>query len=101
VIDCFLKAHDLDGGALGANRSLILPGFTVSVAEMVAALERVAGPEVSARVRFEPDERVERIVRTWPVALDASRALGLGFPTDTSFDAIIRRYMGDEGVRGS
>jgi len=101
VIDCFLKAHDLDGGALGANRSLILPGFTVSVAEMVAALERVAGPEVAARVRFEPDERVERIVRTWPVALDASRALGLGFPTDNSFDAIIRRYMGDEGVRGS
>ena len=53
---------------------------------MVAALERVAGPDVAARVRFEPDPRVERIVNTWPVALDASRALRLGFPTDTSFD---------------
>ena len=98
VIECFIKAHDLDGAALGANRSLILPGFTVSVGDMVAALERVAGPEASARVRFEPDERVERIVRTWPVALDATRALGLGFPTDTSFDAIIRRYIEDEGL---
>ena len=70
--------------------------MTVSVGEMVAALERVAGPEVAARVRFEPDERVERIVRTWPVALDASRALGLGFPTDTSFDEVVRRYIEDE-----
>jgi nucleoside-diphosphate-sugar epimerase len=96
VIACFIKAHDLDGAALGTNRSLILPGFTVTVSEMVAALERVAGPEVAARVRFAPDERVERIVRTWPVALDASRALGLGFPTDTSFDEVVRRYIEDE-----
>lgn len=96
VIECFIRAHDLDGAALGANRSLILPGFTVSVGEMVAALERVAGPEVAGRVRFAPEERVERIVRTWPVALDASRALGLGFPTDTSFDEVIRRYRVDE-----
>ena len=96
VIECFIHAHDIDGAALGANRSLILPGFTVSVGEMVAALERVAGADVAARVRFAPDERVERIVRTWPVALDASRALALGFPTDTSFDEVIRRYVADD-----
>jgi len=99
VIQCFMIAHDLDGAALGTNRSLILPGFTVSVGEMVAALERVAGPQVAARVRYAPDERVERIVRTWPVALDASRAIGLGFPTDTSFDDIVTRYMSDERIR--
>ena len=99
VIQCFMIAHDLDGAALGTNRSLILPGFTVSVGEMVAALERVAGPQVAARVRYAPDERVERIVRTWPVALDASRAIGLGLPTDTSFDDIVTRYMSDERIR--
>ncbi|MEO7275382.1 MAG: NAD-dependent epimerase, partial [Vicinamibacterales bacterium] len=96
MIACFVRAHDLDGAALGTNRSLILPGFTVSVGEMVAALERVAGPEVAARVHFSPDENVERIVRTWPVALDAARALGLGFPTDTLFDEVIRRYIADD-----
>ena len=96
MIECFVTAHDLDGAALGTNRSVILPGFTVSVGEMVAALERVAGPDVAARVRFAPDERVQRIVRTWPVALDASRALGLGFPTDNSFDEVIRRYIADD-----
>ena len=96
VIACFLAAHDIPGQALGANRSLILPGMTVSVGEMVTALERVAGAEVAGRIRFEPDPRVERIVNTWPVSLDAARALRLGFPTDDSFDDIIRRYIADD-----
>jgi UDP-glucose 4-epimerase len=93
VIECLLAAHNVDGEALGSNRSLILPGLTVSVGEMIAALERVAGRAVAERVRIEPDPRVESIVSTWPVALDASRALHLGFPTDRAFDDIIGRYM--------
>ena len=56
----------------------------------------LAGSAVAGRVRFEPDERVERIVNTWPVALDASRALGLGFPTDRAFEDIIRRYIAED-----
>jgi nucleoside-diphosphate-sugar epimerase len=99
VIECLLAAHDLPGEALGANRSLILPGLTVSVAEMLGALERVAGREVVERVRMAPDPRVESIVSTWPVALDASRALRLGLPTDRVFDGIIRRYMAEDMPR--
>jgi D-erythronate 2-dehydrogenase len=96
VIACFIAAHDIPGEQLGANRSLILPGMTVSVEEMVASLARVAGAEVAARIRFEPDPRVERIVNTWPVSIDAARALRLGFPTDNSFDDIVRRYIAEE-----
>ena len=48
VIDCFIAAHDIAGETLGTNRSLILPGMTVSVGEMVASLERVAGPAVAS-----------------------------------------------------
>jgi nucleoside-diphosphate-sugar epimerase len=99
VTECFLAAHDIDGEALGSNRSLILPGLTVSVGGMIAALERVAGRAVSERVRMEPDPRVERIVSTWPVALDGSRASGLGFPTDRAFEDIVRRYVADDMPR--
>jgi nucleoside-diphosphate-sugar epimerase len=98
VIDCFILAHDIDGASLGANRSLILPGLTVSMGEMVASLERIAGRDVSSRVRFEPDPQVRRIVDTWPAALDASRAIALGFPTDNGIDDIVRRYI-DEDMR--
>jgi nucleoside-diphosphate-sugar epimerase len=99
VTECFLAAHDIDGEALGSNRSLILPGLTVSVGGMIAALERVAGRAVSERVRMEPDPRVERIVSTWPVALDGSRASGLGFPTDRAFEDIVRRYVAEDMPR--
>ena len=100
VIDCFIAAHDIAGETLGGNRSLILPGLTVSVAQMLAALERVAGPEVASLVRFEPDARVQKIVNSWPVALDASRALRLGFPVDRSFDEIIRSHIAERPTNG-
>src|SRR5690606_15433818 len=96
VIECFLRAYAIDGVALGFDRSLILPGLAVSVAEMVAALARVAGPDVAALVRWERDPRVERVASTWPGRLDASRAVGLGFPTDTSFDDVIRQHIAEQ-----
>jgi len=96
VIECFLRAHAIDGAALGFDRSLILPGLSISVAEMAAALARVAGPDVADLVRWERDARVEHVASTWPGHLDASRALGLGFPTDTSFDDVIRQHITEQ-----
>jgi len=93
VIECFIAAHDIDGAKLGANRLLNLPGMSITVGEMVASLERVAGPDVAARIRFEPDPRIEQMVATWPGELAATRARELGFPSDKNFDEIIRRYI--------
>ena len=97
-IECFIAAHEIDGAALGPNRILILPGMAITVGEMVAALERVAGPEVAARVRFEPDPRIAKMVATWPGELEAARARTLGFPSDDNFDEIIRRYLVEAGI---
>ena len=98
VIECFIKAHDIDGATLGSNRLLSLPGMSISVGDMVASLGRVAGPDVAARVRFEPDPRIERMVATWPGELAATRARALGFPSDCDFDEIVRRYMAEAGI---
>jgi D-erythronate 2-dehydrogenase len=98
VTECFIKAHDIDGAAIGSNRLLNLPGMSISVGEMVAALKRVAGADVAARVRFEPEPRIEKMVATWPGELAASRARALGFPTDSDFDEIIRRYVAEAGI---
>jgi D-erythronate 2-dehydrogenase len=99
AIDCLIAAHDLPGDALGTNRTLNVPGLSVTVAEMVAALERQAGPDVTARIRWQRDPRIERIVATWPGALDASRARALGFPCDDSFDTVVRRHMDEATSR--
>jgi D-erythronate 2-dehydrogenase len=98
AIECFIAAHDLDGAALGSNRLVNLPGMSITVGEMVASLERVAGPDVAARIRWEPDPRIERMVATWPGELEAARARELGFPRDDNFDEIIRRYIAEAGI---
>ena len=89
----FIHAHDLASARLGANRSISLPGLSVTVGEMAAALERVAGPAAAARIRWERDPRITKLVDTWPGTLDASRARELGFPHDQNFDAIVRAYV--------
>lgn len=95
VIRSIIHGHDLAGEALGLSRVVNLPGLSVSVSEMIAALERVAGAEVVGRIRHERDARIERIVASWPGAWDATRGLALGFPTDASYDAIIRAHIAE------
>jgi D-erythronate 2-dehydrogenase len=97
VIDCLVAGHEVSADALGSNRVLNLPGISVTVAEMVASLERIAGPDVTARIRWEPDPRIQRMVAGWPGTLDAARARALGFRGDDSFDAIVRQYI-DENL---
>ena len=96
VIDCLIHAHELDASALGTDRTLALPGLSITAGEMVASLERVAGPEIVARIRWAPEERVALMVATWPGAIETTRARELGFRADDSFDSIIRQYMDDE-----
>jgi len=96
-----LHAGTMDTAKLGDNRSLNLPGISVSAGELLASLERVAGPEVRARVRVERDDRVARAMCGWPAALDATRALSLGFTADASVDGIVQEYIKDstKGLR--
>jgi nucleoside-diphosphate-sugar epimerase len=99
VVEAFIHAHDLPSSAWGVNRVLNLPGITVSVKEGVAALGRVAGADVAARVQHKPDERINRIVQGWPVRFRTPRATALGFAADPDIETVIRDYIADEGIR--
>jgi nucleoside-diphosphate-sugar epimerase len=96
-------AAALDAEALGARRTLNLPGITVSVAQMLAVLERVGGAEARRRVVFERNPAVERIVSSWPARFDVARTLGLGFARDGGFDDLVQGFLAEEarasGVR--
>lgn len=94
--ECLVAGAELPTEALGASRAVNLPGVSVSVGEMVEALDRVAGADVAARVRWQRDPAVEAIAATWPGAWDTSRAEALGLRGDTDFDAIVRAYIEDD-----
>jgi D-erythronate 2-dehydrogenase len=96
VIACLIAAHELPPDALGSDRAVSLPGLTITVGEMAAALERVAGAEVVKRIRWARDARLERMVLGWPGALETTRARALGFPADDNFEEIIRQYINED-----
>ena len=96
AIDCLIDLHEIPADALGTSRSVNLPGVSVSVAQMVAALRVVAGDEVVQRIRWERDPVIERIVGSWPAGWDVTRASALGLQGDANFESIIRAYVEDE-----
>jgi len=93
AIDNLVHALALDTQLLGEDRTVNLPGLSVSVAQMLEALRTAAGDEVVKRVHFEPDAVVERIVTSWPSDFTATRARALGFVADEDYLAIVRAHM--------
>ena len=96
AVGFLLHAARLTREQLGDRINLTMPGVCVTVGEQIAALRRVAGERVAARIRREPDALIERIVAGWPRRFDARRALGLGFTVEPDFDAIILAHIEDE-----
>ena len=73
-----------------------MPGLSATVGEQIEALRRVAGEKAVRLIRREPDPAVMSIVETWAPALEATRALRLGFTAESSFEEIIRVHIEDE-----
>jgi nucleoside-diphosphate-sugar epimerase len=96
AVGFLIHAATMDTGELGARRNLTMPGIAATVAEQIAALRRVAGDKVAARIRREPDPAIIKIVDGWPRNFDASRAESLGFKAEKSFDDIVRAHIDDE-----
>ncbi len=99
AVEAFIHAHDLPASRWGSNRVVNLPGITVKVAEMIAAMGKIAGSHVAKRVSWKLDARIDAIVKTWPVRFATPRAIAMGFKPDPDIDTVIRDYVADEGVR--
>ena len=96
AVNFLIHAAGLSGEQIGPRRCLTMPGVAVTVGEQIEALERIAGRDVAALVRDEPDETVWAIVKNWPTRFEAKRARDLGFQAETSFDDIVRIHIEEE-----
>jgi D-erythronate 2-dehydrogenase len=96
AVGFLIHAAGLSREALGPHINLTMPGVSCTVADEIAALRRIAGDKVAARIRREPDETISRIVGGWPTHLGGARAGALGFRAESSFDEIIRAHIDDE-----
>jgi nucleoside-diphosphate-sugar epimerase len=96
AVAAFVRAHDLPAAAFEHTRSLIVPGLSVQVSDMVAALQRAAGAQAVQHIRWQPDTEIQRIISSWPGAFTSPRALRLGFQADANMDAIVQAFIEDD-----
>ncbi|MBC8058760.1 MAG: NAD-dependent epimerase/dehydratase family protein [Rhizobiales bacterium] len=95
TVEGLIAVFEASREAFVGRSALNLPALNVRVADMLTALEEVAGKAVRERVRFERDERIAGIVANWPGGASANRAGRLGLQPHANFAEIIRQYIDD------
>jgi nucleoside-diphosphate-sugar epimerase len=94
VVQCFLRALELEAEAIGPRRAVLLTGIPVSAQQMWDAVKARA----RGRVRFAPDPRVQEIMDAAPKATRSARAAKLGFPASSSIEEIVDDYQEDAAL---
>jgi nucleoside-diphosphate-sugar epimerase len=95
AVEALLCAATATDAAWGGRSAVTMPALTMTVAEMVAALDRVAGPEATALIDWIPDPQVKRLFATWPARIRADRATRLGMAPDPGFDGVIELHVAE------
>ena len=97
AIGALLCAATASDQAWGGRTALTMPALTLTVADMAAALTRVAGPQAGALIDWVPDPAVARMFATWPARIRADRAARLGLTPDPDYDSVIRMHLAEPG----
>jgi nucleoside-diphosphate-sugar epimerase len=98
TIAALIKVAEASREAFGGRIAINLPSLTITIAEMLDALEAVGGKAARDLVRFERDPAVVRLVDSWPAAVHAARAERLGILPDKDFISIVRDYVADQAA---
>ncbi len=91
VTQALVHALDLEEAAFAPWRVVNVPGITVTVRQMVAALSRAGGD--TGLVRFRHDPAIDGIVGSWPAHFVTPRADAMGFPPADDLDSLIRSHI--------
>jgi D-erythronate 2-dehydrogenase len=95
AVAALLRAATSSDEAWGGRTAVTMPALSLTVADMAAALTRVAGPQVSALIDWVPDPEIARMFATWPARIRADRAGRLGLTPDPDFDSVIRMHLAE------
>ncbi len=96
VVEHLVHAAGLEAAAMGTNRCFNLPGRSDTIAEMVDAMTRVAGPEPAKLIDWQPDPGIQRIVEGWRGDMRPEKAKALGFRAPGSFEDSVRWFLEDD-----
>ena len=71
-------------------------GLICTVTEQIEALRDVAGYNVVALIKPEPDAAIAQIVEGWPRNFAPERATALGFKSESTFREIVDVYVEED-----
>jgi len=96
VVANLIHAACVPAADWGSNRCINLPGRTDPIGEMIDAMTRVFGPEAEARITWEPDPVIEKIVKGWRAYCTPGKGWRLGFQVDKDFADTVRWFIEDD-----
>lgn len=86
-------------GELNGRLPVNLPALTVTVRDLLDALESVAGQDVQRLVQIQPDPAIEAIVGSWPSRFANQRASALGLEPDRNADDVVREFVSTQNLQ--
>jgi nucleoside-diphosphate-sugar epimerase len=93
VAQALVAVHDLPASAFGETRAMNLPSLSVTVEEMIAAVERRRANRSVGRITFAPDAQLQAIVDDYPRRFVSELAARHGIAADASMDEVIDRFL--------
>ena len=97
LVHNLLHTLTLERDAVPAHiRQINVPGVSVSIQEMMDALEKIGGKEKLGLIKEREDPTLKAILLSWPTRFDNSQALSLGFKPDDSFEQAVSDYYQSE-----
>ena len=99
VVSNLIHAAVVPAADWGSNRNINLPGRTDTIGEMIDAMTSVFGPDAEAKITWDPDPVIEKIVVGWRAHCTPGKGQRLGFKADDSFADTVRWFMEDAIAR--
>lgn len=97
VAKAFCTLFELPDEALGAVRTVNMPALTVTLDEMVAAVERRVGPQARGLIDWKLDRNTADLLTQMPTRITSARAIAAGIVAEDSFDAVLDDFLANTG----
>ncbi|WP_417526852.1 D-erythronate dehydrogenase [Marinomonas shanghaiensis] len=93
VIKNMIHASQIDTRLLEGFKTINLPGLQTSPKEMIACLAGAYDDSYLDLISYERDEKIEKIVSSWPKSINNEKELSIGFVKDQSFHSIFTEFV--------
>lgn len=97
VADALIGLHEIRPDRFGHTRIMNLPSLTVTVEDMVEALQQLKSERRIGEVFWHRDDQLQAIVESWPHQLASAEASRHGLKADQTFDDILRAILENRG----